>query len=295
MSYQLIEDLQMKAVTVSQACRTLEVSRSGYYAAAKRRNTAPVVCAASVHLQAAFAASGRTYGSRRLRTALHMSGVTMGRHRVRSLMRANKLRSVWKRKFVHTTDSKHTMPVSPNVLAREFEKPLPNQAWVSDITYIRTRSGWLYLAAVLDLHSRKIVGWAMAPEMPATLVCTALQMAIVQRNPTAGLVVHSDRGTQYASAQHQGLLKKYGLVGSMSRKGNCWDNAVMERFFLNLKMERVWQKDYANHNEAMTDVADYIVGFYNSTRLHSTLGNLSPNAFERKSATQPPIDVSEIT
>ncbi|KVW99766.1 integrase [Thiobacillus denitrificans] len=295
MSYELIENLQEKAVTVSQACRTLEVSRSGYYAAAKRHSTAPVVCAASVHLKAAFAASGRTYGSRRLRTALHMSGVTMGRHRVRSLMQANGLRPVWKRKFVHTTDSKHTMPVSPNVLARQFDKALPNQAWVSDITYIRTRSGWLYLAAVLDLHSRKIVGWAMAPEMPATLVCTALQMAIVQRNPAAGLVVHSDRGTQYASAQHQGLLKKYGLVGSMSRKGNCWDNAVMERFFLNLKMERVWQKDYANHSEAMTDVADYIVGFYNCTRLHSKLGNLSPNAFERKSAIQHPIDVSEIT
>ena len=295
MSYQLIEDLQMKAVTVSQACRTLEVSRSGYYAAAKRRSTVPVVCAASVHLKAAFAASGRTYGSRRLRAAVHVSGVTMGRHKVRRLMRLNGLHPVWKRKFVHTTDSKHSMPVSPNVLARQFEKPLPNQAWVSDITYIRTRSGWLYLAAVLDLHSRKIVGWAMAPEMPATLVCTALQMAIVQRNPAAGLVVHSDRGTQYASAQHQKLLEKFGLVGSMSRKGNCWDNAVMERFFLNLKMERVWQKDYANHHEAMTDVADYIVGFYNSTRLHSKLGYLSPNAFERKSSTQPPIDVSEIT
>jgi transposase InsO family protein len=295
MSYELIENLQKKAVTVSQACRTLEVSRSGYYAAAKRRSTAAVVCAASVHLKAAFAASGRTYGSRRLRTELHMSGVTMGRHRVRSLMRANGLRPVWRRKFVHTTDSKHTMSVSPNVLARQFDKALPNQAWVSDITYIRTRSGWLYLAAVLDLHSRKIVGWAMAPEMPATLVCTALQMAIVQRNPAAGLVVHSDRGAQYASAQHQGVLRKYGLVGSMSRKGNCWDNAVMERFFLNLKMERVWQKDYANHSEAMTDVADYIVGFYNSTRLHSKLGNLSPNAFERKSAIQHPIDVSEIT
>ena len=292
MSYELLENLQEKAVTVSQACRTLEVSRSGYYAAAKRCSTAPVVCAASVHLKAAFAASGRTYGSRRLSTALHMSGVTMGRHRVRSLMRANGLRPVWRRKFLHTTDSKHTMPVSPNVLARQFDKALPNQAWVSDITYIRTRSGWLYLAAVLDLHSRKIVGWAMAPEMPATLVCTALQMAIVQRNPAAGLLVHSDRGTQYASAQHQGLLKKYGLVGSMSRKGNCWDNAVIERFFLNLKMERVWQKDYANHSEAMTDVADYIVGFYNCTRLHSKLGNLSPNAFERKSAIQHPIDVS---
>jgi len=158
MSYQLIEDLQMKAVTVSQACRTLEVSRSGYYAAAKRRSEAPAVCAASVHLKAAFAASGRTYDSRRLRAALDMSGVTMGRHRVRSLMRSNGLHPVWKRKFMHTTDSKHTMPVSPNVLARQFEKQQPNQAWVSDITYIRTRSGWLYRAAVLDLHSRKIVG-----------------------------------------------------------------------------------------------------------------------------------------
>ena len=295
MSYELIENLQENAVTVSQACRTLEVSRSGYYAAAKRRSTAPVVCAASVHLKAAFAANGRTCGSRRLRAALDMGGVTMGRHRVRSLMRANGLHPLWKRKFLHTTDSTHTMPVSPNVLARQFDKALPNQAWVSDITYIRTRSGWLYLAAVLDLHSRKIVGWAMAPEMPATLVCTALQMAIVQHNPAAGLVVHSDRGTQYASAQHQGLLKKYGLMGSMSRKGNCWDNAVIERFFLNLKMERVWQKDYANHSEAMTDVADYIVGFYNCTRLHSKLGNLSPNAFERKSAIQHPIDLSEIT
>ena len=298
MSYQLVEDLHKKAmpaITVSQACRILGVSRSGYYAAAKRRRAAPAACVASVHLKAAFAASGRTYGSRRLLAALRTRGVTMGRHRVRSLMRVNALRSVWKRKFMHTTDSKHAMPVSPNVLARQFDKPLPNQAWVCDITYIRTRSGWLYLAAVLDLHSRKIVGWAMAPGMPAALVCAALQMAIVQRNPAAGLVVHSDRGTQYASAEHQGLLTKYGLIGSMSRKGNCWDNAVMERFFLNLKMERVWQKDYANHAEAMTDVADYIVGFYNCERLHSKLGNLSPNAFERESATQQPIDLSEIT
>ena len=298
MSYQLVEDLHKKAmpaITVSQACRILGVSRSGYYAAAKRRRAAPAACVASVHLKAAFAASGRTYGSRRLLAALRTRGVTMGRHRVRSLMRVNALRSVWKRKFMHTTDSKHAMPVSPNVLARQFDKPLPNQAWVCDITYIRTRSGWLYLAAVLDLHSRKIVGWAMAPGMPAALVCAALQMAIVQRNPAAGLVLHSDRGTQYASAEHQGLLTKYGLIGSMSRKGNCWDNAVMERFFLSLKMERVWQKDYANHAEAMTDVADYIVGFYNCERLHSKLGNLSPNAFERESATQQPIDLSEIT
>ena len=295
MSYRLVENLQKKAIPVSRACGLFEVSRSGFYAAIKRRRTAPMVCAASVRLRAAFATSGRTYGSRRLRAALHMSSVTMGRHRVRSLTQANGLRSVWRRKFVHTTDSRHSLPVSPNVLARQFDKPLPNQARVSDITYLHTRSGWLYLAAVLDLHSRKIVGWAMAPQMPATRVCAALQMAIVQRNPAAGLVVHSDRGAQCASAPHQGLLKKYGLVGSMSRKGNFWDNAVMERFFLNLKVERVWQKDYANHSEAITDVADYLVSFYNSTRLHSKLGNLSLNVFERKSAIQHPIDVSEIT
>ena len=301
MSHQLVEDLKKKAISVSQACRVLDVSRSGYYAAAKRAQAAPVVCADSVHVKVVFASSGRTYGSRRIRTALCFQGVTMGRHRVRSLMRANGLRPVWRRKFVHTTDSKHTMPVSSNVLARQFERPLPNQAWVCDITYIRTRSGWLYLAAVLDLHSRKIVGWAVAPDMPASLVCAALKMAIAQRNPGVGLIVHSDRGTQYASAEHQALLIKHCLVGSMSRKGNCWadlgfcHNAVMERFFLNLKMERVWQKDYANHSEAINDVADYIVSFYNSERLHSTLGNLSPNAFERESAKQQSIDVSEKT
>ena len=222
-------------------------------------------------------------------------GLAVGRHRVRTLMRLNGLRPVWRRKFVHTPDSKHKMAVSSNVLNRQFAQALPNQAWVCDITYIRTRSSWLYLAAVLDLHSRKIVGWAMAAAMPAALVCAALQMAIVQRNPAAGLIVHSDRGTQYASAEHQALLAKHGLVGSMSRKGNCWDNAVMERFFLNLKMERVWQKDYANHFEAINDIADYIVGFYNSVRLHSKLGNLSPNAFERESTSKKPIKLSEIT
>ena len=279
-------------------CRVLDVSRSGFYvhqAARKERLTEPVVCAASVHLKAAFAASQKAYGSRRLKTAMAERGLAMGRHRVRTLMRLNGLRPVWRRKFVHTTHSKHTMAVSPNVLNRQFEQALPNQVWVCDITYIRTRSGWLYLAAVLDLHSRKIVGWAMSPSMPAGLVCTALQMAIVQRNPAPGLIVHSDRGTQYASAEHQALLAKHGLVGSMSRKGNCWDNAVMERFFLNLKMERVWQKDYANHAEATNDIADYIVGFYNSTRLHSKLGNMSPNAFERESTSKKSIELSEIT
>lgn len=292
--YRTIAKLQEKAESVSAMCRALEVSRSGYYEWQRREKTTPVVCRTTVHLKAIFADSGQSYGSRRLSAALKQIGLQVGRYRVRRLMQAHEIRTVWKRKFVHTTDSRHHLPVADNVLDRQFEPAAPNLAWASDITYIRTRSGWLYLAAVMDLYSRKVVGWAMAPSMPADLVCTALQMAITQRQPAPGLVVHSDRGSQYASEAHRALLARHGLVGSMSRKGNCWDNAVMERFFLNLKMERVWQRDYANHAEAMRDIADYIVGFYNNARLHSTLGYLSPSAFERAGAKKP-IDVSEIS
>jgi len=295
MIYACVDQLQQKADTVTALCRALHVSRSGYYAARQRAREPAKLCRVSAHLQAAFTASGRCYGSRRLRAALQDQGIAVGRHRVRTLMRAQGLRPVWKRIFIHTTDSRHTLPIAENVLARQFEPACANVAWVSDITYIRTRSGWLYLAAVLDLFSRKIVGWAMAPNMPAELACSALQMAITQRKPPAGLLVHSDRGSQYASELHRALLKRHGLRASMSRKGNCWDNAVMERFFLNLKMERVWQRDYANYAEAIRDVTDYIVGFYNNTRLHSKLGYLPPTAYERKMADKQPIDVSEIT
>ena len=223
MSFELIGQVQEKAVPVDQMCRVLEVSRSGYYAARKRRRFQPAVCEASVQLKAAFAASGGAYGSRRLRTAVASRGIVMGIYRVRRLMRQHGLRSTWKRKFVHTTDSRHALAISPNVLDRQFNPTVPNQAWVADITYIRTRSGWLYLAVVLDLFARKVVGWAMAPDMQAGLVCRALRLAIVQRQPPPGLIVHSDRGSQYASAAHQALLARYNLVGSMSRKGNCWD------------------------------------------------------------------------
>lgn len=295
MSYQLVEQLHKKAVPVGHLCRVLGVSRSGYYGCRQRAKLAPKACLVSTQLKAEFAASGKIYGSRRLSAVLCAQGLRTGRHRVRRLMREHGLRALWRRKFVRTTDSGHALPVSANVLARRFNPSGPNQAWVSDITYIRTRSGWLYLAVVLDLYARKVVGWAMAPTMHAELVCAALQLAIAQRQPTPGLIVHSDRGSQYASALHQALLARHSLVGSMSRKGNCWDNAVMERFFLSLKTERVWQRDYANHAEAMTDIADYIVGFYNSVRLHSKLGNLPPNAFEQQSAIKQPIVVSEKT
>ena len=185
--------------------------------------------------------------------------------------------------------------MAENLLNRQFNPAQSNQAWTSDITYIRTKTGWLYLVAVMDLHSRKIIGWAMSPAMPAALVCQALQMAIGQRQPTAGLMLHSDRGGQYASHEYQALLKQHGIICSMSRKGNCWDNAVMERFFLNLKMERVWQRDYANQMEAHKDVTEYIVGFYNCVRRHSALGYLAPIAFEKQFAAKQPIGVCEIT
>ena len=295
MSYQIVEQLHKKAVTVGQLCRMLGVSRSGYYGARQRAKLGPKACLVSTQVKAEFAASGKVYGSRRLCAVLRSQGLYIGRYRVRRLMREHRLRALWRRKFVHTTDSGHALPVSSNVLARRFDPSHANRAWVSDITYIRTRSGWLYLAVVLDLCARKVVGWAMAPTMHAELVCAALQLAIAQRQPAPGLIVHSDHDSQYASALHHALLARHGLVGSMSRKGNCWDNAVMERFFLSLKTERVWQRDYANHAEAMTDIAEYIVGFYNSVRLHSKLGNLPPNAFEQQSAIKQPITVSERT
>jgi len=275
----LIDQWQEKAST-ARLCRLLGVSRSGLYAA-RRRQQAPRACALSTPLQAAFLASGGNYGSRRLCAALKAQGLDVGRYRVRGLMKQHGLRTRWRRKFVHTTDSRHDLPVATNLLDRRFNPGAPDQAWVADITYIRTGHGWLYLAAVLDLYSRKIVGWAMAPRMPAELVCAALRMAIALRQPAPGLIVHTDRGSQYASQAHRDLLARHGLIASMSRKGNCWDNAVMERFFLNLKMERVWQRNYANPAEAITDVNHYIVGFYNTHRLHSTLGYRSPTDYEK--------------
>jgi len=294
MSFRLIDELQKKAIPVARSCRVLGVSRSGFYEA-KHRSFMPAVCKTSVYVRAAFVASHQSYGSRRMVTALSNQGIVTGRFKVRRLMLQAGLKPVWKRKFVHTTDSKHDLPIAANILARQFNPAAPNKAYVSDITYVRTGAGWLYLAVVIDLYSRKVIGWAMAPNMPAKLVCDALHMAVQQRRPEPGLIVHSDRGSQYASAQYQAKLSSHGFVCSMSRKGNCWDNAVAERFFLNLKMERLWQRTYANHAEAKIDILAYIVGFYNSERLHSVLGNLPPSVYERNMAALKPIVVSEIT
>lgn len=284
MIHQLVHQLQRKAYPVTRVCRVLRISRSGFYEARQQRPRPEGICPVTVKLKATFAANENCYGSRRLLRALRHDGVLIGRFKVRRLMKENGLRPTWKRKFVHTTNSNHDLPVAENLLNRQFNPEGINRSWVADITYIRTRSGWLYLAAVMDLFSRKIVGWAMAPHMRSELVCSAMQLAIAQRQPGAGLIAHSDRGSQYAGAAYQALLERHGMRCSMSRKGNCWDNAVMERFFLNLKMERVWRKDYANHGEAIKDITDYIVRFYNDGRLHSTLGYLPPNQYERQTA-----------
>ncbi len=200
MKHEMIQQLTAeKAMTVRQGCQLLGVSRSGFYAARRRVRQPKTLCGTRVRLRSVFEATGQCYGSRRLCKALAEQGIEMGRYRVRRLMKELRLKPIWKPKFVNTTDSNHNLPVYENVLDRQFEQAEANRAWVSDITYLRTLSGWLYLAMVLDLYSRKIVGWAMAPNMPAELVCTALQIAIAQRRPPPGLIVHSDRGSQYAS------------------------------------------------------------------------------------------------
>ena len=208
---------------MAYVCRLLGVSRSGFYEANKRAGAPASICPVALQLKASFAESGGCYGSRPLRKALRAKGMQVGIYKIRRMMRVNGLRSAWKRKFVHTTDSKHDLPIAENVLNRQFEPEAANKAWVADITYIRTRSGWLYLAVVLDLFSRKIVGWSMAPNMPAELVCNAMQLAIAQRQPAPGLIAHSDRGSQYASASYRSLLARNAMRQSMSRKGNCWD------------------------------------------------------------------------
>lgn len=277
-----MSEMREKA-SVVHLCRLFGISRSGWYAARARQGRKPRIAPEVVQLQSSFAASGGTYGSRRLSISLRAAGFNTGRHRTRRLMREHGLRVRVRRKWHHTTDSRHHLPMAGNVLQRRFNPASINRAWASDITYVRTGSSWLYLAVVMDLYSRRIVGWAMAPAMPAQLVCEALRMALATRQPQPGLIVHSDRGRQYASTEHRALLRAWGCVASMSGKGNCWDNAVVERFFLSLKLERVWPARYANHMEAKHDVADYIVNFYNSQRLHSTLGYQSPAAFERAS------------
>jgi transposase InsO family protein len=229
-------------------------------------------------------ASDNTYGSRRMKKALNTLGFPVSRSKARKLMREAGVQVKYRKKYKVTTNSRHRQPVFENILDRQFDVANPNQAYAGDITYLWTQEGWLYLAVVIDLYSRRVVGWSMSSRMKAGLVCDALKMALWQRRPAAGLIVHSDRGSQYAGKAYRRLLKAHGFVGSMSRKGDCWDNSVVESFFGSLKQERVHWRHYQSRHEAQQDVLNYIAMFYNSQRLHSYLGYKSPNQYEAEMA-----------
>jgi len=271
---------------VSTLCDVLRVQRSGYYAWASRAESATKLedQRLVVEVRAVFAEKKRRYGSPRVCRELRGRGVRVGRHRVARLMREQHLRARPRRKFVRTTESNHGLPTPPNVLDRKFAVDEPDRVWAADVTYLPTLEGWLYLAVVLDLYSRRIVGWAMSEHNDEALTLAALQMAIDQRQPKPGLVHHSDRGTTYASGTYQDVLSQADMVCSMSRKGNCWDNAVVESFFSTLDIECANERPFSSRSAGRREVVDYILGFYNPTRLHSYLGYMSPMEFERAAA-----------
>jgi putative transposase len=268
---------------VTLMCSVFQVSRSGYYAWNKRpeskRNRENREL--SHEIAAIHRESKGIYGSPKVHGELRRRGKRHGKNRIARLMRKDGLYAKTKRKFKVTTDSSHQQPVAPNILNREFSRARPNQAWVCDITYIWTTEGWLYLATVMDLFSRNIVGWSMAERMTRQLVMDALTLAAKRRNPPRGLLVHSDRGSQYASDDYQALLSKFGMVCSMSRSGNCWDNAPAESFFGTLKRELVFHNHYQSRAQARQSIFDYIERFYNRRRIHGSLGYLSPSEYEK--------------
>jgi len=225
--------------------------------------------------------SRKTYGSPRIQQKLLQEGYPIGKKRVERLMQETDLQAVAKRKYKVTTDSRHSWPVAENHLNRNFAPDKSNVSWVADITYIRTKEGWFYLATIMDLYSRKIIGWSLHNRLTKELVITSLNMAIKQRKLSSDLLLHSDRGSQYASKLYQLLLVKHGILCSMSRKGNCWDNAVMESFYRTLKVELIYQKTYETRRQARRDIFEYIEIFYNRERLHSSLGYYSPEEYEK--------------
>jgi putative transposase len=270
------------AFPVAPMCRVLGISPSGYYSWKKRPEPKRAAQDARLAEQVteAHARSRGIYGSPRVHRELRAQGIRTSRKRVERLMRQRGLRGRQKRRFVRTTDSRHDRPVAPNVLARKFAADQPNQAWVGDVTFIPTADGWLYLAVLVDLFSRRVVGWATSESNDRALAADALGKALQSRRPRAGLVHHTDRGSPYASDDYRAALAINGLVASMSRTGDCYDNAVAESFFASLKAEWVDYKSYSTRTEAHVSIADYIESFYNTTRRHSYLEYLSPIEFE---------------
>jgi putative transposase len=268
---------------VTRLCRQLGVSRTGYQQWRKRTPSARANANAVLDAQVAaiHARARQSYGRPRIVRVLRADGIGVGHERVRQSLLRQALRPVYRKPYRVTTDSAHKKPIAGNVLNRRFDGWQINRAWLADLTYIRTNEGWLYLACILDLGSRRVVGWSMSARMKAQLVCDALTMAYWRRKPPAGLIMHSDRGVQYAADEHRKLIARYRMVQSMSRKANCWDNAPMESFFKTLKVEWVDRIRYATRAQARLDLIDWIEGFYNAQRVHSAIEYQSPSMFEK--------------
>ena len=282
MIYEFI-DKHRSAHAVKRMCRLLGVMRSGYYAWKKRGQSARRKKDAILFekIKDSYYQSKRRYGSPNIHKDLQEWGFGCGRKRVARIMREAGLRAKIVKRFRVTTQSKHTLPVAENLLQRDFTVREPNRVWVSDITYVWTLQGWMYLCIVLDLWDHKVVGWSMEKRLMAELATSALRNAVMLRQPSEGLIFHSDRGIQYASKEFRDELQRYGMKQSMSRKGDCWDNAVAESFFSILKRELVYHETYRTRQDARLSVFEYIEGWYNRRRRHSTLGYLSPLAFEQ--------------
>jgi putative transposase len=282
MRFQLIDEAK-EEFPVQRLCQVLEVSPSGYFAwrsrpASPRQREDLVLLA---HIRSAFSLSNETYGSPRMTRELQDEGLKVGRRRTARLMRENGLKARQKRRFKRTTDSHHAFPIAPNLLEQNFSAERPNQKWNADISYVWTREGWLYLAVVLDLFARRVVGWAVSDRLHKELALEALHKAVAIRRPSEGLTHHADRGSQYCSIEYQTTLRKHGIRISMSGKGNCFDNAVVETFFKTLKAEMVWRTVFQTRAEAREAIGRYIDGFYNPVRRHSALDYVSPAQFER--------------
>ncbi len=265
-------------------CKILKVNRASYYHWLKSGSVIKKVDKKLNELiECIFTEGKNTYGSRRIKDRLFLSyGLFISRRRVSKLMKDLNLKVNMKRRYKNITDSNHNLPVANNILNQDFYSSNPNEKYVGDITYISTQEGWLYLALVIDLYSRKVVGWSMDDNMKVSLVNNALKMALRHRNPKKGLIWHTDRGSQYASYSHRDLIKENNIVQSMSRKGNCWDNAVAESFFKSLKNELIYQRTFYTKKEAKIEIFKYIELFYNRVRSHSYLDGLSPMEFEEK-------------
>jgi putative transposase len=281
MRYRAIKD-HADRFPVRLMCRALKVSAAGYYVWTKRPESkrAKANRALLAQIRALHTESRRTYGSPRISHALIQRGHHVGENRVARLMRENAIRAKTVKKWRATTDSAHTLPVAANALNRQFSVAAPNRVWAGDITYVFTKEGWLYLAVVLDLYSRAVIGWAMGSRLTAELATEALTLALWRRKPKPGLLHHSDRGVQYASYDYQRALAEAGITCSMSRKANCWDNACVESFFGTLKKELIHDRRHLTREEVKRDIFEWIEVFYNRQRRHSTLGYRSPAEFE---------------